>query len=204
MSTVAANEPTLAVPGASASRPAHYRFTVAQFNQMLRDGTIRDQDKVELIDGLVVAKVSKNPPHVIAGKLLFSALQGILPTGWHPSKDDDVVISDHDQPQPDIAVVRGGPRDYPKGHPTSADIALAVEISESTLASDRSVKLPRYAAANIPVYWIVNLVQGQVEVYTDPSGGRYQGHMVFKRGEEIPVVIDGQVVGRIAVSDILP
>jgi len=204
MSTIAATEPTQVGSDASALRLPHYRFTVAQFGQMVRDGTIGPQERVELIDGLVVTKVSKNPPHVIAGKLLFSALQGVVPTGWHPSKDDDLVISDHDQPQPDIAIVRGSPRDYPKSHPTPADIALAAEISESTLASDRSVKMPRYAAANIPVYWIVNLVQGQVEVYTDPAGGRYQNHTVFKRGEEIPVVIDGQLVGRIAVSDILP
>jgi len=120
------------------------------------------------------------------------------------SKDDDVVVSDHDQPQPDLAVVRGAARDFLVRYATAADIALAVEISESTLASDRSVKLPRYAAANIPVYWIVNLVEGQVEVYTDPAGGRYTSRTVFTRDQEIPIVIDGQLVGRIAVSEILP
>jgi len=134
----------------------------------------------------------------------FSALQRVVPVGWHVSKDDDVVVSDHDQPQPDLAVVRGAARDFLVRYATAADIALAVEISESTLASDRSVKLPRYAAANIPVYWIVNLVEGQVEVYTDPAGGRYTSRTVFTRDQEIPIVIDGQLVGRIAVSEILP
>jgi len=171
---------------------------------MLRDGTIPAQEQVELIDGLVVTRMSKNPPHVLVGKLLFSALQAIVPTGWHPSKDDDVVVSDHDQPQPDLAVVRGAPRDYRNSHPTAADIALAAEISEATLASDRSAKMPRYAAARIPVYWIVNLVDEHVEVYTDPVGATYTNRTVFTRGQEVPVVVDGRLVGRIAVSEILP
>jgi Uma2 family endonuclease len=78
------------------------------------------------------------------------------------------------------------------------------EISESTLPSDRSIKMPRYAAAKIPVYWIVNLVDEQVELYTDPVGATYTKRRVFSRGEQVPVVIGDKVVGQIAVSDILP
>ena len=203
MSTIAATRPTLMASGASTSRPPHYRFTVAQFDQMLMDRTIGPQERVELIDGLVVTKVSKNPPHIVAGKLLFSALQGIVPVGWHVTKDDDVEISEHDKPQPDLAVVRGAPTDYLDSYATPADIALAVELSESTLLSDRSVKMPRYAVARIPVYWIVNLVDKHVEVYTDPVGATYTNRAVFTRGQEVPVVIDGKPFGRIAVSEIL-
>jgi Uma2 family endonuclease len=204
MSTTAEAQPAQEVLSVPLSRPSLYRFSVAQFDQMMRDGTIGSQDRVELIDGLVVTKVSKNPPHILAGKLLFPALQGVIPARWHVAKDDDVVISDHDQPQPDLSVVRGSPRDYANRYPTPGDIGLAVEISESTLASDRSIKMPRYAFANVPVYWIVNLVHGQVEVYTDPAGGQYVNRSVFTRGQEVPVVIDGHLVGRIAVSEILP
>ena len=202
--SIAATESTLPGPAASLSRPPHYRFTVTQFRQLLRDGTIGPQERVELIDGLVVNKVSKNPPHILVGKLLFSGLQGIVPVGWHVTKDDDVVVSDHDQPQPDLAVVRGSPRDYLDRYATAADIGLAAEISESTLASDRLIKIPRYASGNIPVYWIVNLIDEQVEVYTNPVGATYSDRAVFTRGQEIPVVIDGRLVGRIAVSEILP
>jgi Uma2 family endonuclease len=204
MSTIAAPQSTPAAAGVPTSRPPLYRFTVAQFDQMRRDGTIESQERVELIDGLVVTRMSKNPPHILAGKLLFSALSGIVPAGWHVTKDDDVVVSEHDKPQPDLAVVRGSPRDYPDTYATPAKIALAVEISESTLASDQSVKMPRYAAASIPVYWIVDLVHEQVEVYTDPAGGRFGNRAVFTRGQEVPLVIDGRLVGQIAVSEILP
>jgi Uma2 family endonuclease len=202
--SIAATESTQTGPAASPSRPPHYRFTVAQFGQLLSDGTIGPRERVELIDGLVATKVSKNPPHILVGKLLFSALQRLVPAGWHVTKDDDVVVSDHDQPQPDLAVVRGSPRDYLDRYATAADIALATEISESTLASDRLVKMPRYASGNIPVYWIVNLIDEQVEVYTNPVGATYTDRTIFTRGQEIPVVIDGRLVGRIAVSEILP
>ena len=202
--SIGATESTLPGPAASPSRPPHYRFTVAQFSHLLRDGTIGPRERVELIDGLVATKVSKNPPHILVGKLLFSSLQGIVPAGWHVTKDDDIVVSDHDQPQPDLAVVRGSPRDYQHRYATAADIALAADISESTLASDRLVKMPRYASGDIPAYWIVNLVDEQVEVYTKPVGATYTDRTVFTRGQEIPVMIDGRVAGRIAVSEILP
>ena len=143
MSTIAMPESTMAALGVAASRAPLYRFTVAQFDRMVRDGTIGSQDRVELIDGLVVTRMSKNPPHILAGKLLFSALAGIVPVGWHVTKDDDVFVSEHDKPQPDLAVVRGSPRDYPDQYATPDKIALAVEISESTLAVDRSLKMPR-------------------------------------------------------------
>jgi Uma2 family endonuclease len=204
MSTIAEPESTLAALGVPTSRPPLYRFTVAQFDRMIREGTIGSQERVELIDGLVVTRMSKNPPQILAGKLLFSALAGIVPAGWHVTKDDDVIVSEHDKPQPDVAVVRGSPRDYRDNYATPDRIALAVEISESTLASDRSVKLPRYAAAGIPVYWIVDLVHEQVEVYTDPAGGQYRNRAVFARDQQISVLIDGKLVGQIAVSEFLP
>src|SRR5262245_39658483 len=110
--SIAATQSTGLGPTASPSGPPHYRFNVAKFRQLLAGGTIGPEERVELIDGLVVTKVSKNPPHILAGKLLFSALQGIVPAEWHVTKDDDIVVSDHDQPQPDLAVVRGSPRNY--------------------------------------------------------------------------------------------
>jgi hypothetical protein len=103
-----------------------------------------------------------------------------------------------------LAVVRGSPRDYLGRYATAADIALAAEISESALASDRLVEIPRYASGNIPVYWIVSLIDELVEVYTNPVGAMYTDRMVYTRGQEIPVVFDGSLVGRIAVSEILP
>jgi Uma2 family endonuclease len=99
--------------------------------------------------------------------------------------------------------VRGGIRDYLRRHPEPADIALFAEVSDSSLRQDR--KLAKvYAATGIPVYWIVNLVHCQVEVYTDPGPGGYGSRRIFKPGRHVPVVIAGVEVGRIRVADILP
>ena len=83
-------------------------------------------------------------------------------------------------------------------------MALLVEISESTLATDRGEKLRTYAKAAIPIYWIVNLVDRQVEVYTGPGVDDYATRQDFLPGQQVPLVIDGQQLGQIAVDDILP
>jgi len=83
-------------------------------------------------------------------------------------------------------------------------VALLVEVSETTLARDQGKKLAAYAKAGIPVYWIVNLVENQVEVYSSPGPDGYQSRQDFKPGQDVPVVIEGVEVGRIAVADILP
>jgi Uma2 family endonuclease len=83
-------------------------------------------------------------------------------------------------------------------------VALLIESSETSLARDQGPKLSNYAKAGIPVYWISNLVDNQVEVYSQPGPDGYQAHVVFKPGQDVPVVIDGVEVGRIAVAALLP
>ena len=114
-------------------------------------------------------------------------------------------IPDYDEPEPDVAIVRGSDADYRHRVPTPADVALLVEVSDSTLDQDRGKKLEAYARAGIPVYWIVNLVDRQVEVYTRPvKAGRYRSRKDYKPGQQVPVVIAGQQLAPIAVDDILP
>ena len=88
-------------------------------------------------------------------------------------------------------------------HPGAADVALVVEVADSSLAEDRKMAAI-YGGAGVPVYWIVNLVDRQVEVYTDPGIGGYATRTDFRPGQQVPVVIDGREVGQIAVDDILP
>ena len=114
-------------------------------------------------------------------------------------------IPAYDEPEPDIAIVRGSDADYRRRIPTADDVALLVEVSDSTLSQDRGKKRTAYAKAGIPVYWIVNLVDRQVEVYTRPvKEGRYRSRKDYKPGQQVPVVIDGQPLPPIAVDDILP
>jgi Uma2 family endonuclease len=183
--------------------PVLYRISVNEYDRMVEAGVFGEA-RIELIQGLLVKKMPKKTPHVIATKLLNHHLMRIVPTGWHISKEDPIRIPDYDEPEPDLALVKGEPRDYGTGHPGPDKVALLIEVSESTLAIDRGEKLAAYAVGGIPVYWIVNLVDRRVEVYSSPGPAGYQSHTDFTPGMEIPVIIAGVECGRIAVNEILP
>jgi Uma2 family endonuclease len=148
--------------------------------------------------------MTQNPPHSTADDLCAQALNRMIPAGWYIRGGKPVRIpSQISKPELDRCVVRGGVRDYHRRDPEPADIALIVEVSDSSLNEDRKMS-QIYAAAGIPIYWIVNLVHRQVEVYTDPGPSGYGSRRIFKPGRRVPVVIAGVEVGRIRVADILP
>jgi Uma2 family endonuclease len=128
----------------------------------------------------------------------------VFSTGWHVRSGKPIRIPQRaSMPEPDRYVARGDIRDYLSRDPEPADVALVVEIADSSLRDDRDMAQV-YGTGGIPIYWTVNLVDRQVEVYSDPGPAGYQSHHIFKPGQNIPVVADAKVVGRIAVSDILP
>lgn len=196
MSTIAPRQRSTSPP------PPTYRLTVYEYERLVEAGVL-DDPRVELIDGYLVKKMGKNPPHIWVVDRVLEMLKP-LTSGWWCRKEDPVRIPDFDEPEPDVAVVRGSRDDYRDRLPEPKDIALAVEVAETTLDRDRGKKCDAYATARIPVYWIINLVDRRVEVYTDPGPAGYDSCQFFTAGEEVPVVVAGAIVGRIAVSDILP
>jgi Uma2 family endonuclease len=151
-----------------------------------------------------VAKVTKKPPNVLAVELIRDELLRLVSRAhWRVMVEAPVRIPEFDEPEPDVAVARGTTKDYANRHPGHADLAMVVEVSESSVAEDR--KLARvYGPAGIPVYWIVNLQARQVELYTLNRRGGYGKPRIFRSGQSVPVVIEGAEVGRIAVDDIMP
>ena len=99
-------------------------------------------------------------------------------------------------------LARGTVDDYVGGHPGPADVALVVEVADTTLAKDRRRKRT-YGPAGIPVYWIVNLRDRKVEVYTSPGPDGYASRTDYSPAMNVPLVINGATVGEIAVTDIL-
>ena len=150
--------------------------------------------------------MTQNPPHRVADELCGAELDRVVPADrYHVPGAKPVRLPGRDsEPEPDRCVVRGTIRDYEDHHPGPDEIALIVEVADSSLADDRTLATKVYGPAGIPVYWIVNLVDRQVEVYTNPSPAGYLSTEVFAEGQSVPVVIEGQPLGRIAVSDILP
>jgi Uma2 family endonuclease len=192
------------IPPRTADRPQPYRFTVEQYEKMTELGIFTERDKVELIDGLVVSQMTKNRPHVVATQLAREALSGLIPAGWHLGKEDPIRIPGRSEPEPDVTVIRGEPRDYIDKAPGVTDIALLVEVAETSLDFDSTDKLRVYALAGVPVYWIVNLVDRRLEVYSEPDSGGYRARQVLTAGQHVSVVIAGTEIGRIAVADLLP
>ncbi len=196
---------TTAPPGPpphSLALPEVYRMTVDEYERMAAAGVL-DDPRVELINGYLVKKMGKDPPHIWAVDAIVEALRATLPQMWC-RKEDPVRIADFDEPEPDVAVVRGNRDDYRDRIPEPKDVVLLVEVAESTLDRDQGEKRRAYASGGILDYWIINLVARQVEVYSNPAAGDYRSLQVFKLGDEIPVLIEGVEVGRISASDILP
>jgi Uma2 family endonuclease len=180
-----------------------YRLNVEQYESMVSAGLFTKQDKLHLINGILVAKMTKKPPHVIACEKTRDALMRLVSRRWRVMVEAPVRIPRYNEPEPDLALARGQAEDYETRHPEPADIALIIEIAESSLQQDRDLMLV-YGRARVPVSWIVNLVDRQVEVYSDPGRKGYRTRQVFKPGEEVPLLIDGVEIGRVAVSNMLP
>ncbi len=187
------------------SDPAEfYRLTVDQYERRVADGTIAEDEPVELLDGILVKTMPKGPRHDTAVWRCRRRIEREIAEGWHVRSEASVRIPDYNEPQPDISVVRGDGEDYEGRHPGPGDLALLVEVAETTLTRDRGEKRVNYARAGIPAYWIVNLVDAQLEVYSVPAGGEDPPPAILGRQDWVDLVLDGRVVTRIAVADLLP
>ncbi len=184
-----------------------WRLGIDQYHEMIRAGILTEDDPVELLDGCLVPKMPKNPPHTLANGLTHEAITRLLPAGWFADSQEPITTEDS-EPEPDVRVVRGERRRYLDRHPGPRDLGLVVEVSDATLERDRTLKQQLYAASGIPVYWIVNLRDRRLEVYTEPSGPAdvpgYGQRRELAGGEEVALILDGVEIGRLAVDDLLP
>jgi Uma2 family endonuclease len=185
-----------------------YRLSVSQYHAMIDAGVLKPGAKVELVEGLLIRKpMTRKPIHDATIDLLGDRLRGLLPPAWI-ARDQKALTLVRGEPEPDLAVVLGPYGRYLDHHPAPAEIGLVIEVSDTTLRTDRGPKLVSYARAGIPVYWVVNLVAGEVEVHTDPHAPakrrpKYRSRTVYLPGQVVPVVLAGAAVGTLAVSDII-
>ncbi len=205
MSTVAATLPTTPSAEPAWIPSPLYRMTLEEYEAMVASGAFKGRNRCHLINGFLVEKMTQDPPHTIADILCGDELDRVIPSGWHVRPAKPVRLPGQaTMNEPDRCVVRGSARDYLGRDPGPGDIALIVEVADSSLAADRELGTKVYGPAGIPLYWIINLVDRQVEVYTGPGAGGYQSRAVFTPGQVVPVAIGGQQLGAIAVVDVLP
>lgn len=183
------------------------RFSVDEYHRMIEAAILDENDRVELLEGWIVAKMAHNPPHDSMIDLAYGALEAFLPAGWY-IRTQSAITTDDSEPEPDLAVVLGPRGRYGNRHPGPADVAFVVEVSDSTLSQDRTFKGPLYARAGIVRYWIINIPDARVEVCTDPSGPdpapAYRQRRDYGLNEAVPVLVAGQEIGHVAVRELFP
>lgn len=183
------------------------RFSVARYQRMIETGILTLDDKVELLENYVVLKMPRNPPHDGTVQLVDESLLPLVPKGWRLRVQLTLVLPDS-QPEPDFSIVRGDARSYLTRHPGPADVGLVVEVADSSLLRDQRDKTRIYARGGVPCYWIVNLVDRRIEVYTQPSGPTavpaYASFQLYQPGDAVPLVLDGNTVCSVPADQLLP
>jgi Uma2 family endonuclease len=174
---------------------------------MTEFGILSENDDVELLEGWITQKMARNPPHDCAVGKSARLLTRVLPLPWIVRVQSAITTPDS-EPEPDIAAVPGPDDAYATRHPLASEVGLLIEVADSSLGHDRDEKGRLYARAAIPHYWIINLQDRWVEVYSDPTGPdpspHYRLRHDFRPGDVLPVILSGQTIADIAVNDLLP
>lgn len=206
MPTVAPRRPTAPASTPEVERaaapPVPFRWTREQYDRAIEAGVFGPADKIELLEGELVYKMSQNEPHAVATGLASDVLREAFGAAAHVRDEKPIALSDLSEPEPDLVVVPGERRDYLASHPEPSAVLLLVEVADSSLLQDRSRKVRIYAEANITEYWIVNLVDRVLEVHRDPAGGAYQTKTTHKPGESVAPV--ARPDASVAVASLLP
>lgn len=182
-----------------------YRWTRDEYNRLAALDFFAGR-RVELIEGQIVDRGPMGSAHATAIALVARALERAFGAGSFVRWQMPLVVGELSEPEPDVAVITGDVRDYADRHPTTA--ALLVEVADSSLAHDRQTKGGLYAMADVPEYWIVNLVDRTLEVYRSPAldrsggrGARYTDGRTYRSDESIVPLAAQSAVG---VADLLP
>jgi Uma2 family endonuclease len=182
------------------------KFTPSQYHKLIDTGIIMEGEPVELLEGFLVEKGMRNPPHDGSVTRLTNRLPRKLPSGW-VTRIQCAVTFGESEPEPDGAVVRGDDTSYDARLPDPSDFGIIIEVADSTLAFDRRDKGRIYARAGIPIYWIINVVDRQIEVYTDADATAnppaFLTRSDYKPGDQLPIILDGIQAAAIPVTDLL-
>ncbi len=163
-------------------------FTLSQYHQMIVSGVFAEGDRVELIDGEVLEMAAIGSKHRAQVKRLNRLFSGLFESSVLVSIQDPIELGPRSEPEPDVALLRWRADFYESSHPQASDVYLVVEVADSTLEYDRSLKAPLYARSGIFEYWMINLQDNVIEVHRQPSASGYQVVQSYRRGMSIEVM----------------
>ena len=187
--------------------PKTRRWTRIEYERLIDHGIFREDEHLELLDGLLVVREPQGSRHGAAVAALCAVLARAFGAGFHVRPQLPLALDEASEPEPDIVIVRGEAWEYVRAHPSAP--LLVVEIAETSLALDREHKSGLYARAGVTDYWIINLPESMVEIYRDPVlaagtpfGWRYESAQRLAAGAMISPLSAPQT--RIAIGDLLP
>ncbi|NWG13653.1 MAG: Uma2 family endonuclease [Acidobacteria bacterium] len=186
-----------------------HRWTREIYDRMVAGGFFAPGERVELIDGEILTVTPQGTAHAVSVRLARKALEVAFGAGFEINVQLPLALDAMSEPEPDLSVTRGRPRDFLESHPTPAETVLIAEIADSTLEHDRLIKGGLYARASIPEYWVVNLIDRHLEVFRNPRpdaqaplGFRYSEALVIRTGEAMtPLFAPASLVN---ITDLLP
>lgn len=177
------------------------KFTVKQYNQMVEAGILTEDDRVELIRGEIIEMTPINRRHSShvnrLNELFVLRFAQLVTVGVQ----NPVELNDNSEPQPDISLLRRKADFYESGHPQPQDILLLVEVADTTVESDRQIKIPLYAETGIIEVWLVDINEQCIEVYREPSPNGYQNVQRFVRGQSLSILAFPEII--ISVNEVL-
>lgn len=180
-------------------------WTREEYDRLVATGIFHPDERLELVNGEILTMSPQGSLHATAVRLMEEALRTGFGHGFDVRVHMPLALGPHSEPEPDLAVVVGTPRDYRTAHPHTA--SLVVEVADTTLSYDRNTKATLYACAGIPEYWIVNLLERQIEVFHEPQqmsqhNVAYHAHRIYLSSESISPRLHPHAI--IIVTDLLP
>jgi Uma2 family endonuclease len=162
-------------------------FTVEEYHQMASVGILGDRDRVELLEGEIVEMSPIGPLHAAHVKRLIKLLAQQVGDDAIVAAQDPVYLSDRSEPQPDLALLKPQSDFYASGHPQPEDVFLLIEVADTTIDTDREVKVPLYASHGIAEVWLIDIQAQTIEVYLEPMPKGYQKSRIYKNGQSLSV-----------------
>ena len=163
------------------------KFTLEQYHKMAESGILTEDDRVELIRGKIVEMSPIGRRHAACVRRLDTLFSEKLSRRAIVDTQNPVELSDYSEPQPDVALLQPRPDFYEAGHPQPEDIFLLVEVADTTVETDRNVKIPLYAEDGISEVWLVDINEQCVEIYLEPASTGYQNVQKFQRGQTLSI-----------------
>lgn len=191
------------------------RISVDQYHRMIESGSLRESAPVELLDGLLIQKdrsargedaMTAGKRHAVAVHRLLMLDSILAALGWHMRVQNPVTFMPSHEPEPDGAIARGNDAVYLDRHPSAEDLACVIEVADSSLEDDRTLKLAVYARAGVRLYAIVNLVDNQVEVHESPEvdSATYAQRRTLRPGETLTIPLPKDKRIDIPVRELIP